>query len=132
MLWPTQLYTNDRLHPRDSVLRAPPGAAGMTLTTRAKNSASGKDTVEPLTDQSKHGRKQDAGKEAGQRERPTEQWRLVRQHSDRAHERLRGEQADERTRRGSAPEEIRRHRKHEVRTTGHHESRRPAHEDAAP
>src|SRR2546422_2597552 len=85
---------------------------------------------QPLADQAHHGRQENAGKEARQGQRPTQERRLVGEHPDRAHQRLGREQRDQRSRRGTIPKEIRRDGKEQVRPTRDCQACHPTYQDA--
>src|SRR5438552_2468187 len=87
---------------------------------------------EPLTDQPHHRRQEDARHEARERQWPAEQRGLVRERPDRAHQRLGGQQRDERPRGRPVLEEIGGDGEEHVRAARHREAGRPADEDAAP
>src|SRR2546421_2160924 len=84
---------------------------------------------QPLAEQAHDRRQQHTGHEAREREGPAEQRRLVRQRANGTHERLRGQQRDERRRRGPMSEEIGRNREEHVWPPGDDQTGGPADED---
>src|SRR5262245_11652955 len=96
----------------------------------ASSSSAPEQVEQPLPEEAEQWRRKQRGDAARERERPAEQRRLVREHADRAHQRLGGDQGDQRACRGAVLEEVRSDGKEEIWPARQGQTRGPPDQDA--